>query len=181
MSDLPWPQKGDIITADAILALVRRAHWEQRVVPGTPLTPFELKTSIYPGMSAPTANNAWRLTESERAAAAQRLGLLPGKVPGLLMAGLRKWVAAGMPLRRNWEALWKVPCEHRRPSGMCGRLGCAVSEKGYHVACVWLCKMETADCPAGKWPGEYPPAGGAAPEASSIAPEAMKEKHGPDV
>jgi hypothetical protein len=104
-----------------------------------------------------------QLTDAQRDEAAQKLDLLPGPIPAQLMGRLAAWVAAGMPLRLNWQELWRAPCEHRRASGMCGKLGCASEQKGYHVACVWLCKIETASCPAGMWPRVEVPNGQAIP------------------
>jgi hypothetical protein len=117
------------------------------------------ETTVRPGDLPIVCNgcDAPALTDAQRAEAAQRLDLLPGQIPAQLTNRQAAWVAAGMPLRSNWEELWLAPCDHRRPSGMCGKLGCAAGEKGYHVACVWLCKMETADCPAGKWSGPEAP------------------------
>ena len=64
---------------------------------------------------------------------------------------LAKWMAEGMPERDAEEVdkLWKSPCEDRRNSGMCGKLGCTKAAKGYHIACLWLARMATESCPAG--------------------------------
>jgi hypothetical protein len=34
---------------------------------------------------------------------------------------------------------------------MCGKLGCTNGQPGFHVACLWLCRMVTANCPAEKF------------------------------
>ena len=76
-----------------------------------------------------------------------------GGVPPSMNGLLAVWEIAGMPERpeEEWQRLWHAECEFRRPSGMCGAVGCPKSSgwKGRHVACLWLCRMATVDCPKG--------------------------------
>ncbi len=76
-----------------------------------------------------------------------------GAIPPGMAPRLAKWIAEGMPERDAEEVdrLWHAPCDDRRNSGMCGKIGCTKAAKGYHVACLWLARMATESCPAKKW------------------------------
>ena len=46
MTALPWPAKGDLISADLICELVRMAHWEQKIPPSSSPLCFAWATTV---------------------------------------------------------------------------------------------------------------------------------------
>jgi hypothetical protein len=97
--------------------------------------------------------------EQHSKAGAERLGVIEtlGEIPERLKPYLAAWHAAGCPERDGWEELWRsqTDCPNMRPSGMCGKIGCANQQRGHRVPCQYLCRMATAQCPTGRF-GESP-------------------------
>ncbi len=71
-----------------------------------------------------------------------------GAIPPGMAPRLAKWVAEGMPERSGDPLgdLAKIKCDHRPGGVLCRKVGCPHSK--IHVACVWLYRMATEDCPA---------------------------------
>ena len=83
--------------------------------------------------------------------AAEKLGVV-GKPSSKLVRLLATWMKAGYPERsaEEVERLSLLPCQHRKPSGLCLKCGCGASTERT-IYCVWLCRMTTAKCGGGMW------------------------------
>ena len=84
--------------------------------------------------------------------AAERLGIGNWPITGRLAKLVAAWQAAGYPERTPEEAqqLALLPCEKRRPSGLCEQAGCGKTPD-VTVYCHWIARLATARCPRQLW------------------------------
>jgi hypothetical protein len=75
-------------------------------------------------------------------------------MPSALTQTLAEWRDANYPERGTHEecltAIAAIPCKHRSTGGFCRKIGCG-KDPSKNVACVWLYRMATAGCRAGKF------------------------------